>query len=85
MFRIDEIFIHMRPPEDEYSKHVEDIYWSKFKKKVHLIGSYYANLSRWKVPIMTKSAIKLLLLVQWYQKRDISLPSNLMGCARVSF
>ena len=26
-----------------YSKHVEDIYWSKFKKKVHLVDSYYAN------------------------------------------
>ena len=35
------------PPEDEqfiYSKHVEDIYWNKFKKKVHLVGSYYANM-----------------------------------------
>ena len=24
-------------------KHVGDIYWNKFKKKVHLVGSYYAN------------------------------------------
>ena len=34
------------PPEDEwliYSKHVDDIYWNKFKKKVHLVGSYYTN------------------------------------------
>ena len=34
------------PAEDEYliySKHVEDIYWNKFKKKLHLVGSYYAN------------------------------------------
>ena len=33
-------------PEDElliYSKHVEDIDWYKFRKKVHLVGSYYAN------------------------------------------
>jgi DNA-binding transcriptional regulator YhcF (GntR family) len=30
------------PPEDEqliYSKHVEDIYWNKLRKKVHLVGS----------------------------------------------
>jgi hypothetical protein len=26
-----------------YSKHIEDIYWNKFRKKVHLVGSYYAN------------------------------------------
>ena len=25
------------------SKHVEDIYRSKLRKKVHLIGSYYAK------------------------------------------
>ena len=34
------------PPEDEYliySKHVEDIYWNKFKNKVHLVGSYYVK------------------------------------------
>ena len=34
------------PPEDEwliYSKYVEDIYWNKFEKKVHLDGSYYAD------------------------------------------
>ena len=34
------------PPEEEYLiylKHVEDIYWNKFKNKVHLVGSYYAN------------------------------------------
>ena len=34
------------PTEGEqftYSKHVEDIYWNKFKKKVHLFGSYYAK------------------------------------------
>jgi heme-degrading monooxygenase HmoA len=28
-----------------YSKHVGDIYWNKFKKKVHLVGSYYGNFS----------------------------------------
>ena len=42
-------------PEDEqliYSKHVEDIYWNKFRKKVHLVGSYYANISRCAVHIM---------------------------------
>ena len=35
------------PPEDEYliySKHAEDIFWSKLRKKVHLVGSYHANL-----------------------------------------
>ena len=26
-----------------YSKHVEDIYWNKFRKKVHLVVSYYAK------------------------------------------
>ena len=34
------------PADDEqliYSKHVEDIYWNKLRKKVHLVGSYYAN------------------------------------------
>ena len=39
--------IYSKPPaEDEwliYSKHVEDIYWNKFRKKVHLAGSYYAQ------------------------------------------
>ena len=25
---------------------VEDIYWNKFKKKVHLVGSYYAKMFR---------------------------------------
>ena len=33
-------------PEDEeliYSKHVEDTYWNKLRKKLHLVGSYYAN------------------------------------------
>ena len=37
------------PPEDEKLinlKHAEDIYWNTFKKKVHLVGSYYANISR---------------------------------------
>jgi hypothetical protein len=46
------------PPEDEqliYSKHVEDIYWNKFKNKVHLVGSYYANLSLCTVHIMSNS------------------------------
>ena len=45
------------PTDDElliYSKHVEDIYWNKFKKKVHLVGSYYANLSRCTVRIMSE-------------------------------
>jgi hypothetical protein len=35
------------PSEDGqliYSKHVEDIYWNKFKKKVHLVGSYYGKI-----------------------------------------
>ena len=44
------------PPEDEqfiYSKHVEGIYWNKFKNKVHLVGSYYANLSQCTVHIMS--------------------------------
>jgi hypothetical protein len=44
------------PTEDEqfiYMKHVEDIYWNKFKKKVHLVGSYYANLSQCAVHIMS--------------------------------
>jgi hypothetical protein len=30
------------PADDEqliYSKHVEDIYWNKLRKKVHLVGS----------------------------------------------
>ena len=43
--------------EDEYfiySKHVEGIYWNKFRKKVHLVGSYYANISRCEVHIMSK-------------------------------
>ena len=34
------------PPEDEYlisSKHVENIYWNKLRKKVDLVGSYYTN------------------------------------------
>ena len=36
------------PPDDEQlisSKHVEDNYWNKLGKKVHLVGCYYANLS----------------------------------------
>ena len=36
------------PPEDEWlntSKHVEDIYWNKLRKKVHLVGSCYTNTS----------------------------------------
>ena len=44
------------PPEDEkliYSKHVEDIYWNKLRKKVHLVGSYHANISRCTVHIMS--------------------------------
>ena len=35
------------PADDEepiYSKHVEDIYWNELGKKVHRLGSYYANL-----------------------------------------
>ena len=51
------------PPEDEwliYSKHVQDIYWNKFKKKVHLVGSYYANLSRCTVHIMSNIPYHLL-------------------------
>ena len=37
-----------------YSKHVEDIYWNKLIKKVHLVGSYNANISRGTVRIMSK-------------------------------
>ena len=43
---IDGMYIKL-PAEDEeliYSKHVEDIYWNQFRKKVHLVGSYYAIL-----------------------------------------
>ena len=36
------------------SKYVEDIYWNKFRKKVHLVGSYYANISRCTVHITSK-------------------------------
>ena len=46
-----------QPPEDEwlnYSKHVEDNYWNKAKKTVHLVGSYYANLSQCAVHIISK-------------------------------
>ena len=35
------------PPDDEqliYSKYVEDNYWNRLRKKVHLVGSYYANI-----------------------------------------
>ena len=42
---IDYIYSKM-PPDDEqliYSKHVEDDYYSKLRKKVHMVGSYYAN------------------------------------------
>ena len=41
------------PPEDEqfiYSKQVEDIYWNKFRKKVHLVGSYYAKMFTFDLP-----------------------------------
>ena len=34
------------PTDDEYllyTKYVEDIYWNKFRKEVHLVGSQYAN------------------------------------------
>ena len=44
------------PPEEEwlsYSKHVEDIYWNKFKMKVLLVGSYYVNSSRCTVHVMS--------------------------------
>jgi len=38
------------PPDDEnliYSKHVEDDYWYKLREKnMHLVGPYYANISR---------------------------------------
>ena len=43
------------PTDDEqliYSKHVEDINWNKFTEKVHLVGSYYANVSRCTTNIM---------------------------------
>ena len=45
------------PPEDEqliYSKRVEGIYWDKFRKKVRIIGSYYANTSRCTVHKLSK-------------------------------
>ena len=48
------------PPEDGqliYSKHVEDIYWNKFKKEAHLVGSYYANESQCTVRIMSNLLI----------------------------
>ena len=35
------------PPEDEqliYSKHVEDFIGMNLKRKVHLVGSYYAKV-----------------------------------------
>ena len=35
------------PADDElliYSKHVEDTYWNKLWKKVHLDGCYYAAI-----------------------------------------
>ena len=44
------------PPDDEYliySKHVENIYWNKLRQKVHPVGSYCANISRWTVHIMS--------------------------------
>jgi flagellar basal body-associated protein FliL len=37
------------PPDDEYSiylKHVEDDYRNKPRKKMHLVGPYYANISQ---------------------------------------
>ena len=39
--------IYCKLPADNewliYSKHVEDIYWNKLRKKVHLVGSYYTH------------------------------------------
>ena len=42
---IDCIYSKLPPYDDEliYLKHVEDNYWNKLRKKVHLVGSYYAN------------------------------------------
>ena len=60
------------PPEDEqfiYSKHVEDIYWSKFRKKVHLIGSYYANILQCIAHIMSNLSMPIWLL--WSSDRPI--------------
>ena len=34
-------------------EHVEDNYWNKLRKKVHLVGSYYANISWCTVHIMS--------------------------------
>ena len=60
------------PPGDEqliYSKHLEDIYWNKFKKKLHLVGSYFANskfivyhittffITCWSVPWVRRSRV----------------------------
>ena len=47
------------PPDDEwliYSKHVEDDYWNKLKKKVYLIGPYYANIQWCRAHRMSNSS-----------------------------
>ena len=54
------------PPEDEwliYSKRAQDIYWNKFRKKVHLVGSYYANISLCTVHIMSSLMFMSLFYV----------------------
>ena len=46
--------LHSEDEQLVYSKYVEDIYWNKCKKKMRLVGSYYTNLSRCTVHIMSK-------------------------------
>ena len=41
-------------------------YWNKFKKKVHLVGSYYANLSRCTVHIMSNNYLWLKAASLYY-------------------
>ena len=54
-------------PEDEwliYSKHVEDINWNKFKKKVHLVGSYYADCKHLSLCVISHHAAEVDRAVQ---------------------
>ena len=39
------IYFSTKDESLNYSKHIEDIYWNKLRKKVHLVGSQYANSS----------------------------------------
>ena len=54
-----------------YSKHVQDIYWNKFKKKMHLVGSYYANLSRCTVHIMSNCAVTFTVTTAMKDMNDL--------------